>query len=97
MATVIGNALANSLNSFSDSSGTNADLIQGLAGNDTLTSYAGNDTLDGGDDDDLLHAGDGADYLFGGNGNDELWSDWFALSTPAPGNDFLDGGAGRFP
>jgi uncharacterized repeat protein (TIGR02059 family) len=70
-------------------------VIQGTAGNETLTGdgannrlygYAGNDTLNGGAGDDLLRGGAGADQLLGGDGNDLLIYD--ATDTS------IDGGAG---
>jgi Ca2+-binding RTX toxin-like protein len=66
--------------------GTDANIVQGLGGNDTLVGYAGDDTLIGGDGDDQLLAGDGADRLNGGRGKDYLQGD--------NGADLLFGGAG---
>jgi trimeric autotransporter adhesin len=54
-------------------------LLQGTAGNDSLTGtnaadllfgYAGNDSLHGGKGDDVLNGGAGNDLLDGGDGND---------------------------
>ncbi|WP_264373117.1 calcium-binding protein [Pelagibius marinus] len=49
-------------------------LLQGTAGNDTLTGFFGNDVLDGGAGDDLLKGSDGGDtYVFAaGYGNDTI-------------------------
>lgn len=49
--------------------GADADMLQGLGGNDTLT---GNDMLLGGDGNDGLYGGNGDDVLAGGAGNDSL-------------------------
>ena len=70
-------------------------IINGTAGNDTLTGtalkdkisgLAGNDVLRGQDNDDILSGGDGNDQLFGGTGNDSL--------TGGRGNDQLSGDDG---
>ena len=70
-------------------------IINGTAGNDTLTGaalkdkisgLAGNDVLRGQDNDDILLGGDGNDQLFGGTGNDSL--------TGGRGNDQLSGDDG---
>jgi Ca2+-binding RTX toxin-like protein len=47
-----------------------ANMLSGMAGNDTLTGGYGNDTLLGGDGDDLLIGGVGTDTLTGGLGKD---------------------------
>jgi Ca2+-binding RTX toxin-like protein len=47
-----------------------ANVITGLAGNDTLSGLEGADTLNGGDGDDTLLGGAGGDTLQGGAGND---------------------------
>jgi VCBS repeat-containing protein len=46
------------------------DSIQGRAGDDTLIGGSGNDNLNGGQGNDSLSGGDGTDYLYGGEGND---------------------------
>jgi len=51
---------------------TQADSIDGLAGNDTLQGDAGNDSLQGGSGNDLLDGGTGNDTLDGGTGADTL-------------------------
>ena len=56
MATIYGNALANTLKGTAY-----ADLLYGYASNDVLYGYGGNDTLDG---------GTGGDRMYGGSGND---------------------------
>lgn len=48
------------------------DQILGMAGNDTLRGSAGNDTLSGGEGDDVLEGGADDDMLLGGIGNDML-------------------------
>jgi len=47
-------------------------LVNGDAGNDTITGGSGNDTLNGGDDDDLLSGGGGNDTINGGTGTDTI-------------------------
>ena len=72
------------LGSGNDQGHGNADanLIDGLAGNDTLIGNGGNDTLRGGDGDDVLIGGAGADSLQGGNGIDRAsYSDQTANLT----------------
>ena len=79
-------------------------IIQGQAGNDSLTGgnvndyiygEAGNDSLSGLAGDDFLHGGAGNDTLNGGVGNDttqgDVGNDTFIGSL---GNDNFDGGAG---
>ena len=67
-------------------------IINGLAGNDTLSgggtneTDGGNDTLNGGDGNDRLFGQGGDDILNGGAGNDQLWGQ--------QGADTLDGGDG---
>jgi Ca2+-binding RTX toxin-like protein len=70
-------------------------VVDGGAGNDTLTGGLGNDLLSGSDDndkmlggggDDQLFGDDGKDLLDGGTGNDSL--------TGGDGNDVLTGGVG---
>src|SRR5688572_17264468 len=67
MAKVRGTNASQTLNS-----GSAADYLFGLGGNDTLNGGGGNDTLEG---------GAGTDRLVGGAGND------FYRFTAAPGND----------
>jgi len=63
-----------------------ANVLSGLAGNDTLEGRAGDDTLDGGAGNDTLWGNDGNDTLKGGDDNDTLVGDL--------GNDLLEGGEG---
>jgi VCBS repeat-containing protein len=74
----------------------NANLIDGLGGNDSIEGRAGDDTLIGGSGNDELYGeqgndslsgGDGTDYLYGGEGNDVLNGD--------KGDDNLFGNAGN--
>ena len=61
-------------------------LIDGKAGNDTLTGGGGNDQI---------HGGGGDDQLFGRGGNDHLWGeDGRDTLDGGGGNDTLDGGSG---
>ena len=79
-------------------------LVNGDAGNDTITGGSGNDTLNGGDDDDQLSGGGGNDALNGGSGNDTSnggtgtdtlnGGNGDDLLSGGGGNDTLDGGAG---
>lgn len=64
-----------------------AEVLQGLAGNDTLHGN-GNDTLLGGDGDDQL-LGQGNDSVEGGKGNDYLAG---RVLSGGAGNDEMDGG-----
>ena len=82
----------------------NANIINGTAGNDTLTGLpnvknviygmGGNDMLTAGPLGDCLDGGDGNDHLIGGNGDDLLvggiGADWL---EGRGGNDILRGGA----
>jgi hypothetical protein len=58
-----------------------------------LDGGAGDDTLTGGDAPDLLEGGPGADTLHGGPGDDTLHGDGAGLVSD-PSDDRLDGGAG---
>ncbi len=72
-----------------------ADLMYGLAGDDTLKGFAGNDLLVGGLGDDTLEGGDGEDRLVGGVGIDTLiGGDGIDTLVGGLGNDFLRGGTG---
>jgi len=62
-------------------------VVDGGAGNDTITGGLGNDFLSGGDDNDKMLGGGGDDQLFGDNGKD--------LLDGGTGNDSLTGGAGN--
>jgi VCBS repeat-containing protein len=67
-----------------------ANVLFGLAGNDTITAGGGDDILDGGAGDDSLSASIGNDTLRGGSGNDTLTggtgSDTFVVGA-GDGND----------
>jgi Ca2+-binding RTX toxin-like protein len=58
--------------SLGDSSGSTADTLQRLDGDDRLYGYGGCDSLDGGNGNDTLYGGAGADTLSGGAGDDSL-------------------------
>ncbi|WP_435273850.1 calcium-binding protein [Psychrobium sp. nBUS_13] len=49
-----------------------AEVINGLNGNDYLVSWEGDDQIYGGDGDDVINGGDGNDYLVGGEGRDYI-------------------------
>jgi serralysin len=71
-----------------------ANLVAGLAGDDTLHGCGGNDTLWGGDGNDRLVGGSGADRLMGGSGADIFIIESVAQSSPAAKDtigDFLAG------
>ncbi|MDD2385047.1 MAG: retention module-containing protein [Sulfurospirillaceae bacterium] len=51
------------------------DTLNGTDGNDALYGGAGDDHLYGGAGNDVLHGGDGNDYLDGGAGKDALYGD----------------------
>lgn len=68
------------------SAAATAFLLNGNAGNDTVTGGAGNDILSGEAGDDLLQGGSGNDSLFGNEDADQLQG--------GEGDDSLDGGAG---
>lgn len=81
MAFVFGNNNSNKL------AGTSlADLMFGLAGDDTLDAAGGNDVILAGAGNDIVLAGDGNDTADGGSGNDAV--------DGGAGNDLLLGGAG---
>lgn len=65
----------------------NANMLDGLGGNDRLIAGGAGDTLIGGEGNDTLVGASGAQLMEGGNGNDV-----FILS---PGNDTMRGGAGN--
>ena len=62
-------------------------MIEGNAGNDTITGTAFADTINGGDGNDTITGGGGNDTITGGNGNDTL--------TGSAGDDSLTGGDGN--
>jgi Ca2+-binding RTX toxin-like protein len=80
-------------------------IIDGTAGDNSLTGgdandyiygYAGNDTLSGGAGADYIEGGDGNDRLRGDAGNDALYGGAGADNlNGGTGNDHLDGGSGR--
>jgi uncharacterized secreted protein with C-terminal beta-propeller domain len=75
--------------------GAGNDTITGGDGNDTIRGGAGNDTLVGGRGNDTLRGGTGADSLAGGHGNDSLQGE-AGVDTlrGGAGKNVLDGGAG---
>ncbi|WP_143735408.1 calcium-binding protein, partial [Microbulbifer mangrovi] len=62
-------------------------VLEGGAGNDTMTGFASDDVMNGGAGNDSISGADGADSLAGEEGNDYLYGN--------NGNDVLDGGDGR--
>ncbi len=66
---------------------TDNDVLDGGAGNDTITAGAGNDTVRGGEGRDLVNAGSGNDVIDGGADIDKLYGD--------DGNDVIAGGEGN--
>ncbi len=72
-------------------------LINGYAGNDTITGGSGKDTLLGSDGNDTLSGGNGNDILTGGNGNDNVNAgegNDMIVGGDGAGNDSYDGGKG---
>ena len=63
-----------------------ANVIEGLGGNDTLDGSVGNDTIYGGEGADSIFGGVGFDTLYGDNGNDTL--------DGGTGADLIEGGEG---
>ena len=75
--------------------GAGNDSLSGGSGDDDLFGQAGNDILRGGYGNDNLHGGAGNDRLFGGFGNDRLrGGDGDDYLNGGPGRDWFDGGAG---
>lgn len=71
-------------------------IVDGGAGDDTITTGAGDDIVYGGDGNDVVKTGAGSDYIEGGNGNDSI--DGGAgndVIYGGDGNDTLVGGAGN--
>ncbi len=67
-------------------------MVDGDAGDDSLSGASGDDTLAGDEGDDTLAGGEGLDELYGGIGNDTLYGD---EAADGPGsNDQLYTGAG---
>jgi hypothetical protein len=65
-----------------------SEVVNGNAGNDTVTITGSRGvTINGGDGNDILNGGSGNDMLVGGNGNDQL--------NGGGGDDVLNGGAGN--
>lgn len=64
-----------------------ANILSGLAGNDTLLGGNGNDTMLGGDGRDIMHGGGGGDVMNGGSQNDVI--------SGQTGADTIDGGTGH--
>ncbi|MCT9813536.1 hypothetical protein N0K08_23180, partial [Acidovorax sp. Be4] len=71
-----------------DAAANVANIADGQAGNDILSTGAGADRLIGGAGNDTMDGGTGNDTLFGGDGNDTI------NYTVAEGADAVDGGAG---
>ncbi|MDD3595660.1 calcium-binding protein [Sulfuricurvum sp.] len=61
--------------------------VDGLAGNDTVTTGSGDDTIYGGAGNDTISSGAGSDTIDGGSGNDKLYG--------GLGNDTIIGGTGE--
>ncbi|MBU0631660.1 tandem-95 repeat protein, partial [bacterium] len=70
--------------------------VDGLAGDDTITTSSGDDMIYGGDGNDTISSGVGSDTIDGGSGSDKLYAgagnDTIIGGT---GDDILDGGAGN--
>lgn len=75
--------------------GSQADLIDGREGNDSVYGLDGNDVLLGDDGRDWIFAGDGDDRAAGGNQDDSLiGGEGDDTLSGGSGNDFLSGGIG---
>ena len=71
-------------------------IIDGLAGDDTLSGQAGDDQLLGGAGNDILEGHGGIDILNGGEGRDELYGgEGDDVLSGGQGVDYLYGGQGR--
>jgi Ca2+-binding RTX toxin-like protein len=77
-----------------------ANMLDGLAGDDTLTGGAGSDTLFGGDGADLLNGGEDDDIITGGAGDDVIYggpgTDTLVLSGNSADHDIVHLGNGRY-
>ena len=68
--------------------------VDGGDGNDILAGGNGDDTIRGGAGNDTIEAGAGDDIVIGGAGDDRFrWRSRF-VSSPAHGNDTIDGELG---
>ncbi len=83
------------------STGSDADYVDGGAGNDDILGGGGDDHLLGGDGDDGIAGLGGNDVLEGGDGQDRISGDGLiaagllnSVAAQYHGADFLDGGAG---
>jgi Ca2+-binding RTX toxin-like protein len=89
-----GNRMANTLNG--DDGGN--DMLDGMAGNDTLNGNGGSDLLFGGKGNDSLSGGTGSDVLNGGKGNDVLTggagADFFSFAGSSGDDTITDWSAG---
>ena len=65
---------------------TSNHIVDGLGGNDLITTGAGNDVVNGGDGNDTIRTDGGSDRVDGGSGDDQIFGE--------AGADILDGGAG---
>jgi len=78
--------LKNTASKFSDNyeGDKDANVFDGLAGNDSILGGGGNDSLAGGLGNDTLDGGAGSDQLSGGMGNDLYIADTAAVADPDP-------------
>jgi hypothetical protein len=80
-------------------------VVDGGAGDDSITTGAGNDRIDGGEGEDTISAGAGRDDIFGNTGNDRIEAgagddvvyggDGDDTLLGNDGVDFLEGGKGK--
>lgn len=68
-----------------DNAGSDDDLVNALAGDDTVDAGLGRDTVNAGAGNDVISGGLGDDIVNGGDGNDTFLAD--------PGRDLMSGGA----
>lgn len=80
-------------------------IVDGGAGDDTITTGAGADNIDGGSGNDVIKSGAGSDYVFGNSGDDAIdagadndvvyGGDGADTLAGGAGADYVDGGAGN--
>jgi hypothetical protein len=62
--------MTNDADTFSSAAGTGAMTVNGMGGNDAITTGTGADVIDGGAGDDTIDTNTGKDTITGGTGND---------------------------
>lgn len=90
-ATVLGGEGDDTITRFG--SGTETQVYQGGAGNDSLSGGYGQATLNGGSGNDRLSAYNGRSMVIGGDGDDSLYLTTYSMTGTGHGT--VNGGAGR--